>query len=452
MTPKPAARRRRRTTFLAAAFATSIAAITTGIAAITTGCAAAGPGPGPGVAPRVNVLVTRGAASRVPAVSPKVLGPADTAFGLDLLGAWCAAQPRSDIVFSPESLASGLGLAYLGARGSTATAMARVLNLPAGSALQTEAAMRARWAALGALDRPGVTLTGSNRVWADPALPPLRSYLDAVATGYSAGLSRVPLIKDPAAAEQTINAAIDSDTRGHIPELLPPGALSGDIFVLTDALYMDAKWLTPFQASQTQPGPFTTAAGTTASAQYMSGSGYRYAQSGGWTGVELPYRGGALAMTALLPPAGAAGCQVPAVPTLSTIAARVTGPLRAAPGGGFPPGLASVELPAVNLASHQKMNGLLTGLGMGVAFSGLADFAGLSPAAANISIVEHAATLQVGEQGTVGSAATAVGIAASAAPAVIGPRIDFDRPYLMLVTDTATGEPLFLARVADPTA
>jgi hypothetical protein len=26
----------------------------------------------------------------------------------------------------------------------------------------------------------------------------------------------------------------------------------------------------------------------------------------------------------------------------------------------------------------------------------------------------------------------------------------FDRPYLLLVTDTATGEPLFLARVANP--
>jgi hypothetical protein len=28
----------------------------------------------------------------------------------------------------------------------------------------------------------------------------------------------------------------------------------------------------------------------------------------------------------------------------------------------------------------------------------------------------------------------------------------FDRPYLMLVTDSATGEPLFMARVADAAA
>jgi len=33
---------------------------------------------------------------------------------------------------------------------------------------------------------------------------------------------------------------------------------------------------------------------------------------------------------------------------------------------------------------------------------------------------------------------------------VLPPQVLFDRPYLMLVTDRATGEPLFLARIANP--
>ncbi|HEY6312260.1 MAG TPA: hypothetical protein VIY52_15845 [Streptosporangiaceae bacterium] len=45
----------------------------------------------------------------------------------------------------------------------------------------------------------------------------------------------------------------------------------------------------------------------------------------------------------------------------------------------------------------------------------------------------------------------AVGIEPSAARAE-GTQVTFDRPYLMLVTDSATGEPLFLARVANPAA
>jgi len=39
-----------------------------------------------------------------------------------------------------------------------------------------------------------------------------------------------------------------------------------------------------------------------------------------------------------------------------------------------------------------------------------------------------------------------------AAARVDGSTITFDRPYLMLVTAKATGEPLFLAEVANPTA
>ena len=82
-------------------------------------------------------------------------------------------------------------------------------------------------------------------------------------------------------------------------------------------------------------------------------------------------------------------------------------------------------------------------------FGHAADFSGLSRQACCIGLVEHASTLEVGEKGTVASAATAVGVQATAGH-VFPPKVTFDRPYLMVVTDRATGEPLFMARVADP--
>ena len=85
---------------------------------------------------------------------------------------------------------------------------------------------------------------------------------------------------------------------------------------------------------------------------------------------------------------------------------------------------------------------------MGAAFGRAANFTGLSPQAGGIGFVQQAATLQVGEQGTVGSAAAAVGIAASAAR--VGHYVTFDRPYLLAVSAKSTGEPLFLAEVANP--
>jgi len=46
-------------------------------------------------------------------------------------------------------------------------------------------------------------------------------------------------------------------------------------------------------------------------------------------------------------------------------------------------------------------------------------------------------------------AATAVDMEPTAGR-VLPPQVLFDRPYLMLVIDRATGEPLFPARVANP--
>jgi serine protease inhibitor len=390
-------------------------------------------------------VLARGVAVREPLADPRPYGAADTAFGLDLLAAWCRADPQANLVLSPSSLASGLGMAYLGARGATARAMASVLHLPAAGGQDLEAGLQARSSALRGLDGPGVTLKTSDQVWADPSLTTRPGYLNAVATGYGAGLAQAPLLRDPDRAAQEISQAIAAATGGQIPQLLPPGSLPDIGWVLTDTLYLHAAWAAPFQASQTDPAPFTTAAGQQVSVPFMNGGQFGAVSAAGWTAVWLPYRGGRLGLLALLPPAGAAGCAMPSAAGLGTMTARLTAP------GGAGHLTRAVALPRVKLADTVSMKGLLTALGMGLAFSSAADFTGLSPQACCIGLVQHAATLQVGEQGTVASAATAVGMVPAAA-VVPPPTVTFDRPYLMLVVAAGTGEPLLAARVTNPAA
>jgi serine protease inhibitor len=435
--------------------------ITAGAAAVMI--TAAGCGSAPASQPSASQPpASQPSASQPPAVSrgvtasdlagARAYGASDTAFGLDVLGAWCREDPAANIVLSPESLASGLGMAYLGARGSTARAMASVLHLPAADAAGAtlDASLRARSAGLRGLDGPGVTVAGSDRVWAGPSLMPLRSYLNEVAAGYGATVGRAPLLTDPGRAVLQIDAAIAAATRGHIPQLLGPGSLDGVAWVLTDALYLNANWATPFQASQTRPGSFTTASRGQVSAQFLHGGDFRYTNSDGWTAVSLPYRGGKLTMTALLPDSGSGGCPALSAAALGSITSALTGPARDRPGTISE--LAPIALPKVSLHSSASLRDLLTSLGMGIAFTGDADFTGLSPSACCIGLVVHAATLAVAEKGTVASAATAVGVMPADAVAVPRGQIVFDRPYLLLVTATGTGEPLFLARVADPAA
>jgi serine protease inhibitor len=420
-----------------------------GTALLAAGCGSAGPARPARSARQSPPVITRGVAVREPAADPRPYGAADTAFGLDVLRAWCRDKPTANIVLSPESLASGLGMAYLGARGGTARAMARVLHLPAaGPALL--AGLQARSSAVHALGRSGVTLAQSDQVWADPALTTRRGYLDNVATGYGAGVRRVPLLTRPDRAIGQIDAVISGATRGHIPWLLAPGGLQGSGWVLTDALYLKAAWARTFESALTSPGEFTTAAGHRVSVRYLNGEGYRSDRADGWTAVALPYRGSRLSMVALLPDSAAAGSGGPSpasCPGLS--AADLSKITKGLAGVGI--GRVRISLPKVNLSTKANMKGLLGGLGMGVAFGPAANFAGLSPQADFIAMVVHAATLRVGEKGTVASAATAVGLVPTAAEPARDV-VSFDRPYVLLVTDTVTGEPLFLARVADPAA
>ncbi|MFC6882159.1 MULTISPECIES: serpin family protein [Actinomadura] len=404
-------------------------------------------------APAQEAEVLRAAPLNVPAGDPRAAARGDTAFGLDVLDAWCRKDPSANVVLSPSSVASGLGMVYLGAKGETARTMARALHLPGGGAGSADPAgalpaLRARDQALRGLNGKNVTVSTTDQVWSDKALKPDDAYLSRVATGYGAVLKQLDIRADPEGARRTINDGVERATQGKISDLLPSGAVDDDTgWVLTDATYLKARWAGEFKRSETAPERFTTAAGRTIRTPMMSRGGtYGYARARGWTAVDLPYVGGRLSMTALLPDAPrTAKPQAQARPACPAIDARAIGEITAA----LAPERVELEIPKVELRAKADLRPILTGLGMGSLFTA-PDLTGLSPKATRLSFVVHAATLLVDEKGTEAAAATGSGVQAGSAPAPAPREVTFDRPYLLLVRDVRTGEPLFLARVADP--
>jgi serpin B len=383
-----------------------------------------------------DVVVLRGAV--VPVVAGD-LGAADvaaaqTAFGVDLLHTLCAADPGGNVLLSPTSAAEALGLLYPAARGETAAAMGGLLHLP-GWSPDLVAATREHTAALDGLrteadpddDDAADSLQLSNRLFTAPGLQPDPGYLDDLATAFDADVRELDFAADPQGATDRVNATVAEDTRGVIEELFTDPLSGGTGAVLTNAVHLRARWAQPFTV--TAPAPFAAPHGEV-TVDLMGGGTGTAGTADGWEAVELPYRDGTLVAVAVLPPEGTDPCAVEAA-TLTALADATGEPV-------------DVALPRVQMDVDLDLLPPLLELGLPVG-----DWPALG-AGLEIDEVVQAAYLRVDEEGTEAAAATGVGMAVSGrAPQRL---VTFDRPFLLLLTDTATRSPLFLTVVDDPSA
>ncbi len=224
------------------------------------------------------------------------------------------AAKAGNIACSPYSVAVALAMARNGARGRTAEEIDRVLHA---SGLQQ---LNDGLGAVGALleERSGpvrradgskatVQLRVANSLWGQRGVAWQTQFLDGLARSYGTGLRVVDYGTDANGARVRINAWTSDQTAGKIPDLLPEGVLDElTRLVLVNALYLKAPWEHPFEKDGTAAGPFTRATGSTVAVPTMRAqlSGARYARGDGWAAAELPYAGGALAMTVIRPDPG----------------------------------------------------------------------------------------------------------------------------------------------------
>jgi serine protease inhibitor len=373
------------------------------------------------------------------------------AFGTDLFRAM--ALKEGNLLCSPYSVAVALGMTRNGARGSTAEEMDGVLHTT--SAAELNAGLNALTQHVESLaherERPDgsvakVTVDAANSLWGQHGVRWERPFLDALAESYGTGMRRVDYMHDSEAARQAINTWTSHQTHAKIPKLLPPGILDNTTrLVLVNAIYVKAPWAVPFEKTATRDGPFTRADGSIVSVPMMqsdSAAQLAYTRGPGWQAVDLPYDGGGLALAVVVPDAGRLDEIVDGFDVAF---------IRAMLAGLQPTGVA-LRLPRWTFRTQVLLNEVLAGLGMPTAFTGRADFSGMTrDESLQIAAVVHEAFIAVDEQGTEASAATAVVMRLSSAR-LSTVELTVDRPFLFVLHDTATGTPLFIGRVSDPSA
>jgi serine protease inhibitor len=375
-------------------------------------------------------------------------GAAIDAFGLDLYRR--IAGSGDNVVVSPASIAIAVAMARAGARGDTAAQIDAVLRSLGSdehaawiSALDQALASRTGTFKDAGGEEQDVTLRIANAPFAQRDMPLEQAYLEALAARFGAGLRLVDYMTDSEAARKLINGWVDEQTEQRIPELLAQGVVTPlTRLMLVNAVYLKAAWRIPFPETATAPAPFTRPDGTAVDVPMMSTKAdFTYAAGDGWQAVELPYVGGQLAMTIVVPD------------DLASFVADLDTESYGSIVDALVPTRVDLSMPKFGIETKTGLADALAALGMPLAFDpDKADFSGMTTAEQlYVAAVIHQANIDVDEKGTEAAAATAIGMNATSLPAEVV-ALKVDRPFLFALRDVPTGAILFLGQVTDPSA
>jgi serpin B len=359
-------------------------------------------------------------------------------------------QQDGNVFYSPYSISLALAMTYAGAGNETATEMAETLHFtlpqeqlhPAFNWL--DLALLSRGEAAEDKDGDGFQLHIANAIWGQKDYTFLDDFLDTLGLNYGAGLRILDFMNEPGPSRITINDWVSDQTEEKIEDLIPQGVIDPDVrLVLTNAIYFNAAWLSPFDSDSTEDGAFNLIDGSSVTVPMMAQSeSFAYADGDGYQAVEMLYNGSELSMVILLPDSGEFETfqdDLDAVVADEIIA-------------GMESNDVSLRMPKFTYEYECNLAQTLAAMGMPTAFSGAADFSGMT---GNldlfISDVLHKAYVSVDEAGTEAAAATAVVAKFTAAP--LEPvQMTVDRPFVFLIRDIETGTILFIGRVMNPSA
>jgi len=395
--------------------------------------------------------IARSAKQRV--TSPDVAGPdladlvgGNSAFAFDLYQVLREDEENDNLFYSPHSISLALAMTYAGARGETEQQMAETLHFtlsqdhlhPTFNGLDLALARRGEGAE--GKDREGFRLNVVNATWGQEGYEFLPEFLDTLAENYGAGLRLLDFVNAPEEARITINDWVTDQTEGRIEDLIPQGVIDElTRLVLTNAIYFNAAWQYPFRENLTAAGTFYLLDGSQVTVPMMTQTApFDYAEGEGYQAVELPYDGGELSMVILLP---VVGKFEPFEGTLD--AGRLNAILE-----GLAHRQVALTIPKIEFESDFRLEEVLPAMGMPDAFTGAADFSGMTGSSdLFIEAVIHKAFVSVDEAGTEAAAATAVAV-----PVEKGVEVTVDHPFILLIRDIETSTILFVGRVVNPKA
>lgn len=357
-------------------------------------------------------------------------------------------QPGNQVI-SPACITTGLSLLYTGARGETGRQIAHVMH--ADSVLHdgvgSYGSLIKDLNADGAKQSYQVRL--ANALWVQKGYPLLDSFQTTLKDVFQLEGSSVDFAHQPAETCRTINDWVKAHTAGKITRVFDTDDLPDRArLALTTALYLRANWTSRFEKEATKDAPFHLDRQKTVKVPMMhKGSTWKvhsYLDGGSFQAMQFPLGArGEMTMVVFLPR------EIDGLPefeaSLNTDVLQSWWPRFRLHEDVV------ISLPRFRVQTKTGLTGLLSRLGMPLAFEPEADFSGINGKRADLFVAraQHSTYLDVDESGVEGAASTGT-ISADSFGDEEPPQFHADHPFFFLIRDTRSGLVLFMGRVVNP--
>ncbi len=360
---------------------------------------------------------------------------AQNAFAVDVFDEINSQNPNKNIVFSPISISTVLGMLAGGADGATLSEIENLLSDDA------EIANNNIYTYFDSLPTTS-KISNTNSMWIknDDAFKVNDSFLQYNANFYNADVFKSPFDKTTVNA---INSWVKKATDGEIKDMVSEIDNESCMFLI-NALTFDAEWNTPYAKESISDGSFTTP-DKTVSVKMMTSNESDYIKTSNAEGFIKYYKKGDYAFVALLPDKSLNINDYISTLKNSSFSAIIKSAREED---------VIATMPKFDNKFDVTLNDTLKNLGVNSAFDvSNADFSKLGTYAGKkiyLSSVQQKAYISVNEKGTKAGAVTMANIAGKSSLPRETYYVTLDRPFVYAIVDTKTNIPLFIGKVINP--
>jgi serpin B len=342
-------------------------------------------------------------------------------------------------MISPLSVSYALGMTMNGAAGTTLDAFYDVLHFGDLTNADVNESYKDLMDQLVHLDDK-VEFSIANSIWYKLGYQVFDEFVTTNQSYFDAAVRELDF-SDPQAVE-IINGWIEDKTNDKIKDMLD-FIPSNAVMYLINAIYFNATWKYEFDKNETRKGTFYLEVGSSHPADFMKVNGaFNYTVTDDFSAVEMPYGDSTFSMVVMLPSGERTTGDLISQMDLSRWTIWFQNPTVQN---------VQIELPKFKYGFKSLLNDHLIDLGLGIAFSGGADFSRITTMAdLYISRVIHQTFIDVQEEGTEAAAATIVELRETSSGGDQTPIFRVDKPFLYVIKENSTGAIIFMGKVGKP--